>query len=66
MVTLNDSKFTYSKLPHPKVAFFWADNLQPYHAKCITQHFNLGDYVQSHFCHEVSDVHLHILAINTI
>ena len=52
--------------PTPKVALFSADNLRPYHANCITQCFDLGDYFQTHFCHEVSDMHLHILAINTI
>ena len=52
--------------PTPKVAFFWADNLQPYYAKYVTQCFNLGDYFQSHFCHEDSDMTLHILAINII
>ena len=36
---------TDSELPLPhKVAFLWADNLQPYHAKSITQCFNLGNY----------------------
>ena len=38
---------------------------QPYHAKSITQCFNLGNYFQLHFCHEVSDMQLHMLAINT-
>ena len=57
---------TDSELPlPPKVAFLWADNLGPYHAKSITQCFNLGDYFQLHFCQEVSDMQLHMLAINT-
>ena len=51
--------------PYPQSSLFWADNLRPYRAKCITQCFSLGDYFQPHFCHEVSDMHLHILAINT-
>ena len=34
-----------SELPLPrKVAFLWADNFWPYHAKGITQCFNLGNY----------------------
>ena len=41
---------TDSKLPlTPKVAFFWADNLWPYHAKCITRCFNSVHYFQPHF-----------------
>ena len=57
---------TDSELPLPrKVAFLWADNLRPYHAKSITQCINLGNYSQLHFCHEVSDMQLHMLAINT-
>ena len=28
--------------------------------------FNLGNYFQPHFCHEVSEVHPHILAVDTI
>ena len=51
--------------PTPQLAFFWADNLQPYHAKCITQYFNLGDHFPPHVCYGVSDMHLHILAIST-
>ena len=51
--------------PYPQLAFFWADNLRPYHAKCITQCFNLGDHFPPHVCYEVSDMHLQILAINT-
>ena len=55
---------TDSKLPLPhKVAF---SEMATYHAKCITQCFNLGDYFQPHFCYEVSVMQLHIFAINTI
>ena len=50
---------------YPKVAFLWADNLQPYYAKYVTHCFNLGNYFQLHFWHEVRDMQLHILAINT-
>ena len=57
----NHSNLTDSKLPlPPQLAFFWADNLWPYHAKCITQCFNLGDHFPPHVCYEVSDMHLHI------
>ena len=59
---MTDSKFP----PTPKVAFFWAQNLQPYHANFIIQCFNLGDYFKPHFCHEVNEMHLHILAIGAV
>ena len=52
-------------LPTPKVAFLLVDNLRPYHAKSITQCFNWGNYFQLHFFHEVTDIQLHMLAINT-
>ena len=39
--------------------------LGQYHANCITQCFNWGDHFPPHVCYEVSDMHLHILAINT-
>ena len=51
--------------PTPKAAFLWVDKLRPYHAKSITQCFNWGNHFQLHFCHEVSDMQLYMLAINT-
>ena len=53
--------------PYSKKAFFSElstyDHIMPIASPSV---FNLGNYFQPHFCHEVSEVHPHILAVDTI
>ena len=52
--------------PYPQSSLFLSWELAA--ISCQSHHpvFNFGDYFQPHFCHEVSEMHLHLLAIDTI
>ena len=63
----NHSNMTDSKLPLLKRSLFSElrtyDHIMPIASPSV---FNLGIYFQPHFCYEVSEVHPHILAVDTI